>query len=279
MRSNRTTLKSHFRLLTTAIAISCAMPWTAALAQADQVAEALKALDLNKAETTARAQLKELEALSTAPDATAAQAKDLALRKRQAQTALATVLSAQAWVADDRYRSNRIAGNDIIALIVLALLAGSILMIVLRYGPQKPKIVEQIAERAEKIKTEQRDDSLRQTGAAFFSLLILGAAGAVILGAGWMTLHLVAEIEKSNADNPKARAAYDEAKKLMSEARAQKTPPVAFEDYDVLTLYSTFLSKTGNLKLSNAVTMRAIALRNRSSRCNLQNGQRTPRDE
>lgn len=255
------------------------MPWTAALAQADQVAEALKALDLNKAETTARAQLKELEALSTAPDATAAQAKDLALRKRQAQTALATVLSAQAWVADDRYRSNRIAGNDIIALIVLALLAGSILMIVLRYGPQKPKIVEQIAERAEKIKTEQRDDSLRQTGAAFFSLLILGAAGAVILGAGWMTLHLVAEIEKSNADNPKARAAYDEAKKLMSEARAQKTPPVAFEDYDVLTLYSTFLSKTGNLKLSNAVTMRAIALRNRSSRCNLQNGQRTPRDE
>lgn len=276
MRSNRTTLKSHLRLLTTAIAISCAMPWTAALAQADPVAEALKAGDLTKAETTARAQLKEVETLIAAPAATSAQANDLSMRKRQAQTALATVLSAQAWEADDRYRSKRIAGNDIIALIVLALLAGSILMIVLRYGPQKPKIVEQIAERAEKVKTEQRDDSLRQTGAAFFSLLILGVAGAVIFGAGWMTLHLVAEIERANADNPKARAAYDEAKKLMSEARAQKNPPVVFEDYDVLTLYSTFLSKTGNAKLSNAVTMRAIALRNRSSRCNLQTGQRTP---
>jgi hypothetical protein len=213
----------------------------------DNVMEPLRTGALALAEKNARDNLKKVEVEN----------------KKKAQTALATVLAAQAWESDDRYRASRLTGNDVVVLIVVLLLAGSLLALILRYGPQRPKIVDQTVQWVGRVKSEQQDDAFRQTGAALFSLLFLGLSGLVLFGALWLTLHLVADMNKRAEDNPRARAYFDEAKQLITAARDEAAPKVVYEDFDVLTLYSTFLHRVGNDKLSNAVALRALTLRNR----------------
>jgi len=227
------------------------------------VVDALKSGKVDLAEENARSQLQKFESAGEQPS----------MEKRKAQTALATVLAAKAWEADNNYRSKRITGSDVVFLIVIVLLAGSILALILRYGPQRPKVIDKTVQWLGKVKRENQDDGFKQTGSALFSLLILAVFGLLLFGGLTLTMRIVASLDSTALQNPQAKKYFDEAKTLMEAARAteQSTepPPAKYEDFDVLSLYSQFLHKVGNDKLSNAVALRAIALRNTCGRINL----------
>jgi hypothetical protein len=236
----------------------------------DPVMEAMAKGDLAAAETSARREMAQFADSSDPRMAEPELKPDLAFRKRRAQTALATVLAAKAWQEEQRNQAGSITGNDIVFLIVIMLLAAGLVLFLMRYGPQRPKVVEQTIQWVGKKKYENQDDGVRQAGAALFSLLFLGLFGLVLFGGVWGVMHVVADVDRRAAEASRARVFYDEAKKLMTAARdknAQSQP--GFEDYDVLGLYSNFLHKTGDKSLSNAVALRARTLKNRECRVNL----------
>lgn len=233
----------------------------------DPVLEAMTKGDIDSAEGAAR---REMAQFADPTDPRAEVKPDVAFRKRRAQTALATVLAAKAWREEQRNQAGTLTGNDIVFLIVIMLLAGGIVLLLLRYGPQRPKIVDHTIQWVGKKKYENQDDGVRQAGAALFSLLFLGLFGLALFGGVWGVMHIVAEVDRRASENSKARVFYDEAKKLMTAARTKSSAKTQdFEDYDVLGLYSNFLQKSGNTRLSNAVAVRARTMKNRECRVNL----------
>ena len=241
----------------------------------DPVMEAMAKGDLAAAEASARKEMSQFADPSDPRMVEGELKPDVAFRKRRAQTALATVLAARAWQEEQRNQAGSISGNDIVFLIVIMLLAAGIVLFLLRHGPQRPKVVEQTIQWVGKKRYENQDDGVRQAGAALFSLLFLGLFGLILFGSVWGVMHLVADVDRRAAQTSKARVFYDEAKELMMAARDKKTQSQpAFEDYDVLGLYSSFLRKSGDSNLSNAVALRARTLKNRECRLNLK--QRPP---
>lgn len=243
----------------------------------DPVLEAMAKGDLGSAEISARREMQQFadptDPRVEAPSQVVPSEElkpDVAFRKRRAQTALATVLAAKAWQEEQRNKAGSLTGNDIVFLIVIMLVTGGIVLLLLRYGPQRPKIVDKTIQWVGKKKYENQDDGVRQAGAALFSLLFLGLFGLALFGGVWGVMHVVAEVDRRASESSKSRVFYDEAKKLMTAARTQKQgASPAFQDYDVLGLYSNFLQKTGNTKLANAVAVHARTMKNRECRVSL----------
>lgn len=276
--------KPSFYMFCTGTLIACAiamprMVWAQAESgqsgfAAASVIAALKKGDLAEAEKAARDQLSEaarktpvvepdLKKSPADPDEKSLSAE--VSEEQQAQTALATVLAARAWEAEQRMRAGRITGSDIVLLIVIVLFAGGILALLLRYGPQRPKIVDKAEQWVERMSSKTQDDGFKQAGAAMYSLLIFGLICGGLLLLVYGTIHLIAGLDASVRSNPELTKYYDEARMLMAKARPQTAPAVKYEDSDVLALYSTFLRKTGDDARATEVERHAIGLRNRGS--------------
>ncbi|MDZ4832482.1 MAG: hypothetical protein SGJ27_01650 [Candidatus Melainabacteria bacterium] len=163
--------------------------------------------------------------------------------KRKARLEMAMVLAGCAWDVDLRSRSTRLSGNDVLLLVVITLFGGSIVLLLMKYGPQRPQLVAQTEQWMEKMQTRNRDDGFKQAGAALCSLLILGVSAGVIFLGLYFLIHLVAELNSPSRQDPKARKYFDEAKILMATAQAEDAPKTSIEDHDVLALYAGFLRK------------------------------------
>lgn len=230
----------------------------------DAIVEALRARDFNLAEKEARQRLAAHAQVSgtISPDehAADAQAQQIPDEKRKNLLALATVLSARAWDADLRSRATRITGNDILLLIVLTLFAGGIVALLMKYGPQRPKVVEQTEQWMEAMQAKHRDDGFKQAGAAFYSLVILGLVAGGLFVILYLLMHLVAELDSPSREGANVRKLFNEAKLVMAQARDPGTPPMTFEDYDVLSLYADYLRKTGDPRQAVEVEKRIRAM-------------------
>lgn len=235
-------------------------------ASQDAIVVALQARNFGVAEKEARLRLARTEsapspsAASTDASDANAQAQPISQEKRKALLALATVLSARAWDADLRSRATRLTGNDILLLIVLTLFAGGIVALLMKYGPQRPKLIERTEQWMEAMQTKHRDDGFKQTAVAFYSLVILGLVAGGLFVALYLLMHLVAELDSPGREGPNVRKYFNEAKLVIAQARDPATPPVNLEDYDVLGLYADYLRKTGDRRQAADVEQRIRAM-------------------
>ncbi len=237
------------------------------LGRQDAIVEALRVRDFNLAEKEARQRLtldepaqKVSSTNSVGSDPADAQAQPIPAERRKNLLALATVLSARAWDADLRSRATRVTGNDILLLVVLALFAGGIVALLMKYGPQRPKVVEQTEQWMEAMQAKHRDDGFKQAGAAFYSLVILALVAGGLFVVLYLLMHLVAELDSPSREGANVRKYFNEAKLVMAQARDPGTPPETFEDYDVLSLYADYLRKTGDPRQAVEVEKRIRAM-------------------
>lgn len=218
----------------------------------DPIVTAIQTRNFERAEKEARLRV-------AGADTAAPQASDTTIEKRKALLALATVLGARAWDADLRSRASRISGNDVLLLIVITLFAGGIVALLFRYGPQRPKLMEQAEQWMEKAQTQHRDDSFKQTAAAFYSLLILGIVAGGLFVVLYFLIHLIAQLDSPSREGANVRKYFSEAKLVIAQTRPSDTR-VTIEDYDVLGLYADFLRKTGDSRQAIEVEKRIRAL-------------------
>lgn len=184
--------------------------------------------------------------------------------KQQLQMALAMVLAARAFEADQRSSATRLTGSDIVLLMVVVLLASGLLLAIMRYGPLRPKFVDNTTRWLDKIRHETNEDSMKQCASVLYTLGAFALSGAAIFLFLLGTIHLVAHLESNeNSHSKEARVLYDEAKSLM----AASTASHIVEDYDVLNLYSRFLRRMGDNDLASAVTKRALSMQKRAGCC------------
>jgi hypothetical protein len=214
------------------------------LEASDPIVAALRAKNFALAERTARSRLDQ----------------DSAREKRTAHLTLATVLAARAWDADLRARSTRLSGNDVLILVVLALFGGAIVGLLLKYGPQRPKIVGQTERWIGRMEAKNRDDAVKQAGAALYSLLILGLVAGGLFVVAYFLIHLIAELDSPAHEDIATRKLFEEAKTLIATANAQQKTEAKFEDSDVLGLYADYLRKTGDRRQAGDVERRIQAM-------------------
>ncbi len=185
--------------------------------------------------------------------------------RQKLQSVLAMILGARAFEADQRQIGTKLTGSDVVMLMAVMLLASGLLLAILRYGPLRPKFIDDTTRWLGKIKHETNEDSMKQCTSVLYTLGIFALSGGAIFLFLYGTIHLVANLEsKENSHSKEARVLFDEAKTLMAESTPSHN---AVEDYDVLNLYSKFLRRMGEHDLASAVMRRAITLQKQTVRC------------
>lgn len=224
----------------------------------------IKGGEYASAERLVRSELHKLDGADESLDSMSPAGGKEPTYRQKLQSALATVLGARAFEADQRM-GTRLTGSDFILLLAAFLLAAGLLVTLLRYGPLRPKLVDETTRWLEKIKQENNEDTMKQCTSVMYTLGVFVVAGGAIFLFLYGTIHLVANLDSyENTHSKEARALFDEAKVLLAESTSS---PDAVEDYDVLNLYSRFLHRMGEHDLASAVTRRAVTLQKRFARC------------
>lgn len=173
---------------------------------------------------------------------------------------LAVARAARGFESDKDQATYKFSAGDLVACIVILLLSSSLLWLILKHGPEPPKVIESTERWLREAQTKMAEDSSSQFFASILSLFLFAAiAGALYLGLR-STMWLLAYMKERDKASETAVAYYNKATSALQEASQLEGHPAPITNADALLLYADFLNRRGKRELAVMVERRARSL-------------------
>ncbi len=176
---------------------------------------------------------------------------------------LALVLAARGVEADEHYRAFRFSGQDIVVGVVVALLLGSVMLILIKHGAKRPRFVDTAERWVDQNKQQAADDSLRQLSSMFWSMIVFALLGGGLLILVFGLIHLISFLDNRQNDDSPALAYYKEAAEKLESAYQLEGREKPQSNYEALLLFADFLAQSGNRERADRVVLLKQTLENR----------------
>jgi|AGTN01.1.fsa_nt_gi hypothetical protein len=179
---------------------------------------------------------------------------------------LAIARAARGFENDKDQTASRFSAGDLVACIVILLLASSLLWLILKHGPEPPKVIETTERWLRKAQTKVAEDPSTQFFSSMLSLFLFAAvAGALFLGL-MSTMWLLSYMKERDKASETAISYYNKATSALQEASELQGHPAPVTNADALLLYADFLNRRGLGQRAALVERRAKSL---NSSCEL----------
>lgn len=173
---------------------------------------------------------------------------------------LAIARAARGFESDKNQAVSKFSAADLVACIVILLLSSSLLWLILKHGPQPPKVIETTERWLRTAQTKVAEDPSAQFFSSILSLFLFAAvAGAIFLGLK-STMWLLSYMKERDKASEAAVAYYNKATSALQEASELQGHPAPITNSDALLLYADFLNRRGKKELAALVERRARSL-------------------
>lgn len=189
---------------------------------------------------------------------------------------LAIARAARGFESDKDLTESKFSAGDLVACIVILLLSSSLLWLILKHGPQPPKVIETTERWLRTAQTKVAEDPSAQFFSSILSLFLFAAvAGALYLGL-MSTMWLLSYMKERDRASETAISYYNQATSALKAASELQGHPAPVTNADALMLYAHFLNRRGQSQRAALVERRARSL---NSSCELPNGKQTRSQE
>lgn len=173
---------------------------------------------------------------------------------------LAIARAARGFESDKDQAESKFSAGDLVACIVILLLSSSLLWLILKHGPQPPKVIETTERWLRTAQTKVAEDSSAQFFSSMLSLFLFAlVAGVLFLGLK-STMWLLSYMKERDKASEAAIAYYNKATSALQEASELQGHPAPITNSDALLLYADFLNRRGKSELAALVERRAKSL-------------------